>query len=152
MRPVVLLRAITGSPASPIGLVGKVPPSVNVAPPLMDRANPVNLLEPPELEPESLKPTTTVAPNAAIVVSCRIPREALDYYGELSDFRGRNVWFYKPFISNARVFQCRVFKQRLKTPSGCCDCRSFIDLTSDQNGQSRAKFHLPEWTPVFRLV
>src|SRR5262247_3096484 len=69
MRPVVLLRASTGSPASPIGLVGKVPPSVKVAPPLVDRANPVNLLLPPELEPESLKPTTTVLPNATIAVS-----------------------------------------------------------------------------------
>src|SRR5262245_16544563 len=69
MRPVVLLRAITGSPASPPGLVGKVPPSVNVAPPSVDRANPVNLLVPPELDPESLKPTTTVAPNATIDVS-----------------------------------------------------------------------------------
>src|SRR5262245_6904523 len=69
MRPVVLLRASTGSPASPPGLVGKVPPSVNVAPPLVDRANPVNLLVPPELEPESLKPTTTVLPKATIAVS-----------------------------------------------------------------------------------
>src|SRR5262245_1054461 len=69
MRPVVLLRAITGSPASPPGLVGNVPPSVNVAPPSVDRANPVNLLVPPELDPESLKPTTTVLPNATIDVS-----------------------------------------------------------------------------------
>src|SRR5215470_13420526 len=68
-RPVASLRASTGSPASPPGLVGKVPPSVNVAPPSMDRANPVNLLLPPALEPESLKPTTTVFPNAAIAVS-----------------------------------------------------------------------------------
>src|SRR5262245_15850627 len=69
MRQVVLFRASTGSPASPPGLVGKVPPSVNVAPPSVDRANPVNLLVPPELEPESLKPTTTVLPNATIAVS-----------------------------------------------------------------------------------
>src|SRR5262245_25618812 len=69
MRPVVLLRASTGSPASPTGLVGKVPPSVNVAPPSVDRANPVNLLVPPEFEPESLKPTTTVLPNATSEVS-----------------------------------------------------------------------------------
>src|SRR5262245_66547414 len=69
MRPVVLLRASTGSPASPPGLVGRFPPSVNVAPPSVDRAHPVNLLVPPELEPESLKPTTTVAPNATSEVS-----------------------------------------------------------------------------------
>src|SRR5262245_21624086 len=74
MRPVVLLRASTGSPASPTGLVGKVPPSVKVAPPSTDRANPVNLLVPPELEPESLKPTTTVLPNATIEVSLWVKR------------------------------------------------------------------------------
>src|SRR5215831_6514081 len=57
----------------------------------------------------------------------------------LSIFRARKAWFYKPFTSNARVFQCRVFKRRLKTQSDCGNCKSFIDLARDQNGQSRAK-------------
>jgi hypothetical protein len=69
MRPVVLLRASTGSPASPLGLVGRVPPSVKVTPPSVERAKPVNLLLAVALEPESLKPTTTVLPNASKVVS-----------------------------------------------------------------------------------
>src|SRR5262249_30758 len=58
----------------------------------------------------------------------------------LSIFRARKARFDKPFTSNARVFQCRVFKRRLKTPSDCGNCKSFIGLARDQNGQSRAKW------------
>src|SRR5262245_21468100 len=58
-----------GSPASPPASLGRVPPSVNEAPPSVDRDHPVNLLSPPELEPESLNPTTTVLSKARRVVS-----------------------------------------------------------------------------------
>ena len=50
----LLSRASTGSPASPLTLVGNVPPSVNVAPPSVDREKPVNLLLAVAFEPESL--------------------------------------------------------------------------------------------------
>src|SRR5438046_4604064 len=43
--PNELSRASTGSPASPLGEVGKVPPSVHDVPPLVDREKPVTLLK-----------------------------------------------------------------------------------------------------------
>src|SRR5215813_5971255 len=61
--PKVLSRASTGSPASPFGLVGRVPPSVQVAPISVDREKPVNLLEPGRKEPESLNPAITFIPD-----------------------------------------------------------------------------------------
>src|SRR5687767_7974320 len=66
MRPVVASRASWESPASPPGLFGSVPPSVNVAPPSVERAQPLKWFVPPALEPESSKPTTTVLPNATM--------------------------------------------------------------------------------------
>jgi hypothetical protein len=69
MRPVLSERARTGSPASPFALVGNVPPSVQLTPLSVERDQPVNLLVPPALDPESLNPTTMVLPKATRLVS-----------------------------------------------------------------------------------
>src|SRR5439155_14048191 len=69
MRPVLSERARTGSPASPFALVGNSPPSVQVAPLSVERDQPVNLLPAMPNEPESLKPTMTVLPQATTVFS-----------------------------------------------------------------------------------
>src|SRR5437667_9478222 len=68
MRPVVVSRAIDGSPASPNELLGNAPPSVHVAPLSVERDHPVKC-EPVANEPESLNPTTTVLPKATTVFS-----------------------------------------------------------------------------------
>jgi hypothetical protein len=58
-------------------------------------------------------------------------------FSTLYIFRMRKVWFYKPFTFNARVFHCCVFKRRLKTPSDCGNCKSFIDPACDQNDEMK---------------
>src|SRR5262245_54882557 len=81
MRPVVLLRAMTGSPALPPPASGTPPMSVNVFPPSVERAQPVKPADPAPpppswrpvppaaLDPESLYATITLLPYARIVVS-----------------------------------------------------------------------------------
>jgi hypothetical protein len=71
MRPVTSSRARTGSPTA---LGGRLPPSVKVAPLSVERAKPVNRFVPPALEPESLKPTNIVLPNATRLLSLWVNR------------------------------------------------------------------------------
>src|SRR5207247_9687107 len=75
--PDALLRASTGSPTSPLGLVGRVPPSAQFVPKLVDREKPVNLLAPPRNEPESLNDEITLVPDpstmvVSLCVSCAV--------------------------------------------------------------------------------
>ena len=76
MRPLTESRASTGSPASPPALAGSVPPSTHVLPPSVERDQPVNWFPaPPQYEPESLKPATSVLPNAVRVVSLCVKQD-----------------------------------------------------------------------------
>src|SRR5262249_53598914 len=69
MRPVVLSRASTGSPASPPALAGSRPPSVQVAPLSIERDQPVKWFAEVAIEAESLNPTTIVLPKETTLVS-----------------------------------------------------------------------------------
>src|SRR5262245_20126434 len=72
MAPVVVLRASTGSPASPPIPDGSEPRSDHVSPPSLDRAVPVNLGAPPEFDPASLNAPNPVEPNTKNELSLRV--------------------------------------------------------------------------------
>src|ERR1051325_6356652 len=81
MLPVVVFRERTGSPASPLSEVGRVPPSVHEEPAFAEVEKPVNFLAPPRHEPESLYPemTSDADPRTSAVslcVSCAVASAA----------------------------------------------------------------------------